>query len=85
MIIPQDPKNSTMRKHTVDLGSDRDSFGIAEEIAQLIDAYLLYRRAVVSANTAARPTPNNTPNSAPSFWASWVGCGLFGKPEAPLP
>jgi site-specific recombinase XerD len=42
-----------MRKHTVDLGSNRDSFGIAEEIAQLIDAYLLYRRAVVSANTAA--------------------------------
>ena len=42
-----------MRKHTVDLGSNRDSFGVADEVAQLIDAYLLYRRAVVSANTAA--------------------------------
>jgi len=42
-----------MRKHTVDLGSNCDSFGVADEIAQLIDAYLLYRRAVVSANTAA--------------------------------
>jgi integrase len=42
-----------MRKHTVDLGTNRDSFGVADEVAQLIDAYLLYRRAVVSANTAA--------------------------------
>ena len=42
-----------MRKHTVDLGSNGDSFGVTEEVAQLIDAYLLYRRATVSANTAA--------------------------------
>jgi len=42
-----------MRKHTVDLGTNGDSFGVADEVAQLIDAYLLYRRAVVSANTAA--------------------------------
>jgi len=42
-----------MRKHTVDLGTNGDSFGVADEVAQLIDGYLLYRRAVVSANTAA--------------------------------
>jgi site-specific recombinase XerD len=53
MSIPHNPKNSTMRKHTVDLGSNGDSFGIADEVTQLIDSYLLYRRATVSANTAA--------------------------------
>ena len=53
MSIPHNPKNSTMRRHSIEFGSNRDSFGVADEVAQLIDAYLLYRRAVVSANTAA--------------------------------
>ena len=42
-----------MRRHSVQFGSNCDSFGVADEVAQLIDAYLLYRRATVSANTAA--------------------------------
>ena len=42
-----------MRRHSIQFGSNRDSFGVADEVAQLIDAYLLYRRATVSANTAA--------------------------------
>ena len=53
MSIPHLQKIPTMRRRDFVSGSNRDSFGIADEVAQLIDAYLLYRRAVVSANTAA--------------------------------
>ena len=42
-----------MRNDRITLGSTRDSFGTTETVSQLIDAYLLYRRATVSASTAA--------------------------------
>jgi integrase len=42
-----------MRRRDFVSGSNWESFGAAETLAQLIDSYLLYRRATVSASTAA--------------------------------